>query len=168
MMPQGSPTALCVIHAFEFQPFESRRGRDTVIGLRFPFNAAIAATLKEHFGNELEIARTRIDAQVTRALVRNAIGGPNNPGNVTAQIFYLKTQRGWSEKVIVAHEGRIDSNVGSDAQDEGAEGQQHEAQEGEAAGDQVQNPSHGGHPGAVHCGLLRIRHPPDTTGYRAA
>ncbi len=37
------------IRAFEFQPFESRQGRDTVIGLTFPFNRPIAEILKQCF-----------------------------------------------------------------------------------------------------------------------
>ena len=36
-----------VVRAFEFQPFESRRGRDTVIGLTFPFDQPIAQILKQ-------------------------------------------------------------------------------------------------------------------------
>ena len=37
------------IRTFEFQPFESRQGRDTVIGLTFPFNRPIAEILKQCF-----------------------------------------------------------------------------------------------------------------------
>ncbi len=49
MMPQDTTTSLCVIHAVEFQPFESRQGVDTVIGLTFPFNRPIAEILKQCF-----------------------------------------------------------------------------------------------------------------------
>ena len=64
------------------------------------------STLIEYFGPELSIARTRLGAAVAAALVRNVIGG-----NVADQIFYLKTRMGWSERVTVARESRIE-NVG--------------------------------------------------------
>jgi hypothetical protein len=34
------------LHAFAFQSFQSRRGIDTVIGLRFPYNPCVIDTLK--------------------------------------------------------------------------------------------------------------------------
>ena len=61
------------------------------------------STLINHFGAELDVAQTKVDANVTRALVRNAL-----QGNVSAQIFYLKARRGWSEKLTVEHGGRIE------------------------------------------------------------
>ncbi len=39
----------CKIRAFTFQPFASRKGRDTVVGLRFPFNPSVAQILKQCF-----------------------------------------------------------------------------------------------------------------------
>ena len=47
MMLQGNLTAPYVIHTFALQPFESRQGRNTVIGLRFPFNQSIAQILTQ-------------------------------------------------------------------------------------------------------------------------
>ena len=39
----------CTIRAFTFQPFASRQGQDTVVGLRFPFNPSVAQILKQCF-----------------------------------------------------------------------------------------------------------------------
>ena len=46
--PRGYSKA-CTIRAFTFQPFASRQGQDTVVGLRFPFNPSVAQILKQCF-----------------------------------------------------------------------------------------------------------------------
>lgn len=58
-------------------------------------------TLSRRCGDILSAARADGVKQIGGALFRNAI-----KGNVTAQIFYLKTQGGWreTEHVVVKHE----------------------------------------------------------------
>ena len=60
-------------------------------------------TLRKHFRNELDRGLTRTKMRVGAALVRTALGVESTEhhagyaGNVTAQIFYLKTRAGWKE-----------------------------------------------------------------------
>lgn len=60
-------------------------------------------TLRKHFRPELDAGLIKTKMRVGGALVRNALGvaptehHAGHPGNVTAQIFYLKTQAGWKE-----------------------------------------------------------------------
>lgn len=60
-------------------------------------------TLRKHFRDELDRGLTRTKMRVGAALVRTALGveptqhHEGYPGNVTAQIFYLKTRAGWKE-----------------------------------------------------------------------
>lgn len=49
-------------------------------------------TLRKHFKLELATGRTRTITKVADSLVRQALAG-----NITAAIFYLKTQAGWKE-----------------------------------------------------------------------
>jgi hypothetical protein len=57
-------------------------------------------TLKRHCKAELEQGKHEIDAKVMGALVKAALSG-----NVTAQIFYLKTRCQWSELARLDEEG---------------------------------------------------------------
>lgn len=50
------------------------------------------ATLNKYFRDELDLASTKATADVGGALYKNAISG-----NVTAQIFWMKTRAGWKE-----------------------------------------------------------------------
>ena len=50
-------------------------------------------TLRKHYREELDISKAKANAIVSQALFKSA-----KDGNVTAQIFWLKTQAGWREK----------------------------------------------------------------------
>lgn len=50
-------------------------------------------TLRKHYRRELDTALILANSNVAKSLYKNA-----NDGNVTAQIFWLKTKGGWSEK----------------------------------------------------------------------
>lgn len=60
-------------------------------------------TLRKYFRDELDRGLIQTKMRVGGALVRAALGVPptehhaGHPGNVTAMIFYLKTQAGWKE-----------------------------------------------------------------------
>ena len=49
--------------------------------------------LRKHYREELDISKAKANAIVSQALFKSA-----KDGNVTAQIFWLKTQAGWREK----------------------------------------------------------------------
>lgn len=57
-------------------------------------------TLEKHFRDELDLAADHLNSQIVGALYKNAI-----EGNVTAQIFWLKTRLKWTETVSIDHEG---------------------------------------------------------------
>ena len=50
-------------------------------------------TLRKHYRRELDTSLIIANSNVAKSLYKNA-----NDGNVTAQIFWLKTKGGWSEK----------------------------------------------------------------------
>ena len=50
-------------------------------------------TLRKHYRNELDVAKIDKVVAVANALYKNAV----DKGNVTAQIFFLKTQGCWRE-----------------------------------------------------------------------
>lgn len=50
-------------------------------------------TLSKHFDREIKTAATEANAKVAQALYRQAV----DQGNITAQIFWLKTKAGWKE-----------------------------------------------------------------------
>ena len=60
-------------------------------------------TLRKYFRAELDRGLIQTKMRVGGSLVRAALGVPptehhaGHPGNVTAMIFYLKTQAGWKE-----------------------------------------------------------------------
>lgn len=58
-------------------------------------------TLQKHFRNELDTGRTKTITKVADSLVRQALAG-----NMTAAIFYLKTQAGWKEVSQHEHTGK--------------------------------------------------------------
>lgn len=49
-------------------------------------------TLKKHYKYQLDLGRAKANSLVVGALFNNAMSG-----NVTAQIFWLKTRAGWRE-----------------------------------------------------------------------
>ena len=51
-----------------------------------------AKTLRKHYRDELDLGTTKANAQVAGFLFNSA-----RNGNVTAQIFWLKTRAGWKE-----------------------------------------------------------------------
>lgn len=53
-------------------------------------------TLRKHFRRELDSSKGATTYKVSKALVQNAVNG-----NVTAQIFWLKTQAGFRETTAV-------------------------------------------------------------------
>lgn len=62
-----------------------------------------AKTLRKHFREELDRAETLANARVAGFLYRAAEGG-----NVTAQIFWLKTRARWKEQPTVhQHSGAV-------------------------------------------------------------
>jgi hypothetical protein len=62
-------------------------------------------TLRKHYREELDLGQTNANAQVAGYLFSNA-----RNGNVTAQIFWLKTRARWKE---VPTEHRHAGNVGT-------------------------------------------------------
>jgi hypothetical protein len=54
-------------------------------------------TLRKAFRLELDTGKTIATSKVAEALYQNALSG-----NVSAQIFWMKAQAGWSEKVRIA------------------------------------------------------------------
>jgi hypothetical protein len=60
-------------------------------------------TLRKHYREELDLGETKANAQVAGYLFNSA-----KNGNVTAQIFWLKTRAKWSEApVLLKHSGAI-------------------------------------------------------------
>jgi hypothetical protein len=53
-------------------------------------------TLKKYYPYELATARTKANNMIAGALFRKAVSG-----NVTAQIFWLKTRAGWRESIEI-------------------------------------------------------------------
>lgn len=58
-------------------------------------------TLRKYFGEELATGRIKTIAKVADSLVRQALAG-----NITAAIFFLKTQGGWKETDRLELSGR--------------------------------------------------------------
>lgn len=61
-------------------------------------------TLRKHFAVELDNGSALANAKVAQSLFKKATGG-----NVTAQIFWLKTRAGWKETQHVEHAGSIET-----------------------------------------------------------
>lgn len=59
-------------------------------------------TLRKHFNVELENGSALANAKVAQSLFKKAMGG-----NVTAQIFWLKTRAGWRETQNLNHTGVV-------------------------------------------------------------
>jgi predicted ArsR family transcriptional regulator len=51
-------------------------------------------TVRRHFAAELEISRIKVKAAIGASLIKKALAG-----NLTAQIFYLRTQAKWNTRV---------------------------------------------------------------------
>lgn len=58
-------------------------------------------TLRRYFRAELDQGTELANALVTQALFKKATG--NEPGSVTAAIFWLKCKAGWKETQVVEH-----------------------------------------------------------------
>lgn len=88
---------------------EQRYSVNLMAGIGIPQEDIAAAigitrvTLRKHFRSELDTGRVRTITKVADSLVRQALAG-----NMTAAIFYLKTQAGWTETSRLEHAGRID------------------------------------------------------------
>jgi hypothetical protein len=73
-----------------------------------------AKTLRKHFRDELDLGHTKANAQVAGFLFNSA-----KTGNVTAQIFWLKTRARWREvPVELKHSGSIERTDLSQMSDE--------------------------------------------------
>lgn len=59
-------------------------------------------TVRKYFKKELDTARIEAVGAVAAKLFKTAMDG-----NVTAQIFYLKTRGGWKETTVNEHSGEI-------------------------------------------------------------
>ena len=67
-----------------------------------------AKTLRKHYREELDTAKTKADAAVAKFLYQNASGqslksGASHADCVRAAMFWAKTRMGWSEKQEVDH-----------------------------------------------------------------
>ncbi len=70
-------------------------------------------TLRKHYRDELDLGETKANAQVAGFLFNAA-----KNGNVTAQIFWLKTRAKWRESPVeLKHSGAIAKNDPSDLPD---------------------------------------------------
>lgn len=90
-----------------FHPTPEQRGAvEAMVGFGIPYDEIIKMisnpqtgenicknTLLKHFRPELDRGRVSVKTKVMGALYNQAV----NQGNVTAQIFFLKTQCGWRE-----------------------------------------------------------------------
>ena len=86
-----------------FQPTEEQRYTVSLmaaIGIpqedMCPAIGVTRPTLRKHFKEELAVGKTKAITQVAGSLMRQALDG-----NVTAQIFFLKTRAGWKETEVV-------------------------------------------------------------------
>ena len=71
-------------------------------------------TLRKHYRDELDLGETKANAQVAGFLFNAA-----KNGNVTAQIFWLKTRAKWRESPVeLKHSGAIAKNDLSDLPDQ--------------------------------------------------
>ena len=71
-------------------------------------------TLRKHYRDELDLGETKANAQVAGFLFNAA-----KTGNVTAQIFWLKTRAKWRESPVeLKHSGAIAKNDLSDLPDQ--------------------------------------------------
>jgi hypothetical protein len=69
-------------------------------------------TLRKHYRDEIDLGATKANAQVAGFLFNSA-----RNGNVTAQIFWLKTRAQWKEAPVQhQHEARIDVSQMTDAE----------------------------------------------------
>jgi hypothetical protein len=65
-------------------------------------------TLRRHFRDEIDRGQVKANAAVAQSLYRAATSG-----NVTAQIFWMKTRVGWKETTVLEHDvtGRLAENL---------------------------------------------------------
>jgi DNA-binding CsgD family transcriptional regulator len=61
-------------------------------------------TLKKRLGDDMRAAPTQANANVARALYRNAV----RDNNTQAQVFWLKGRAGWSDKLEVGVSGEVE------------------------------------------------------------
>src|SRR5690606_32734282 len=55
-------------------------------------------TLTKYFRRELDLGRARANATIGKTLFNQAVSG-----NISAAIFWAKSQMGWSEKQVIDH-----------------------------------------------------------------
>lgn len=67
-------------------------------------------TLREHYEHELKLGKAKANAKISNVLFNEA-----NKGNMTAAIFWLKSQAGFREKSEVVHTGPDGGPVGAEA-----------------------------------------------------
>src|SRR5712672_2446286 len=73
-----------------------------------------AKTLRKHYRDELDLGETKANAQVAGFLFNSA-----RTGNVTAQIFWLKTRARWRETPLeLKHSGSIANRDLSELKDQ--------------------------------------------------
>jgi DNA invertase Pin-like site-specific DNA recombinase len=58
-------------------------------------------TLKKYFADELKNGKTQTNARMAQSIYRQGM-----KGNMTAAIFWMKTQAGWKETVVNEHTGK--------------------------------------------------------------
>lgn len=72
-------------------------------------------TLRKHYRDQLDKGHIKANVGVARALHKNA-----TEGNVTAQIFWMKTRCGWKETAVHEHTGAsggpIETSIGTPEQ----------------------------------------------------
>jgi hypothetical protein len=61
------------------------------------------STLKKYFGRELAVGHVKANAQVMKAMFKNACG--KGPAAVTAQIWWTKNRMGWSDRRVLENTG---------------------------------------------------------------
>jgi hypothetical protein len=96
-----------------FEPTKEQRDRvEAMVGFGIPEEAIAkhigvsGPTLRKHFRTEIDTGATKMLTSVAGALYRNAM-----KGNVTAQIFIMKTRGGWSEKQQVELSGAVNTSL---------------------------------------------------------
>lgn len=91
---------------------EQRYSVEMMAGIGVPQDSMALAlgislpTLRLHFRSELDCGKVRTITKVADSLVRQALAG-----NITAAIFYLKTQAGWREQAAAAELGKKEAAV---------------------------------------------------------
>lgn len=67
-------------------------------------------TVRKHYEHELKLGKAKANAKISNVLFNEAV-----KGNMTAAIFWQKSQAGWREKSEVVHTGPDGGPVGAEA-----------------------------------------------------